>query len=134
MSAARVLCREVAAKRLVRQQEHDPTGDLFFSDPLAYIVQRFPNVPHLLLESSPFFGARHSRQEPDSGVAGFFRPPYAVFGRFSIPYLELCGRKTCERAAGFRFSSNEIAQLLGLRLEVRRIVEDTPPLFPRIND
>jgi hypothetical protein len=100
MSAARVLCGEVATKR-ARQQEHDRTGDLFFSDPLAYIVQRFTKISHLLLESSPFFGARHCRQEPDSGVAGFFRLPYAVFRRFSIPYLEFCGRKTGERAAGF---------------------------------
>jgi len=100
MSAARVLCCEVAAKR-VRQQEHDSTGDLLLGDPLTYIVQGFTKISHPLLESSSFFGARHCRQEPDSGVAGFFRLPYAVFRSFSIPYLEFCRRKTCERAAGF---------------------------------
>lgn len=119
----------------VRQQEHDPTGDLFFSDPLACIVQRFPKIFQLFLEASSFCGTRHSRQEPDSRVVGLFRLSCAVFRRLSIPYLEFGGRKTCERAAAFHFSSNEIdAQLLDLGLEARPIVEDIPPHPPRIND
>jgi hypothetical protein len=58
-----------------------------------------------------------------------------VFRRFSVPYLQLGGRKTCERAAAFKLSPNAIkAQLLGLGLEARRILEDTAAHFLRIDD
>jgi hypothetical protein len=58
-----------------------------------------------------------------------------VFRRFSVPYLQLGGRKTCECAAAFKLSPNAIkAQLLGLGLEVRRILEDTTAHFLRIDD
>lgn len=135
MSAARVLRCERAAKRRVRQQEHDrrATRYLAIRWRKASIVSRrsLSFVSNLRL----FLGGRHSRQDSDSGVVGFLRLPCTVFRRFSVPYLQLGGRKTCERAAAFKLSPNEIeAQLLGLGLEVRRILEDTAAHFLRIDD